>query len=502
MDFIYLSCFLDCITIVLIFFRTHILQDLQPYVCTYKDCEGSDQLFRSRREWSGHEAGHRKLWRCPEHINAVFRSSSNLEDHLHREHPGSFPEEQLSSIIRVGETSAIDLRQACPICFVAATMEGGMQNHIANHLERLAVFVLPKDVDGIEDELDGASSAASRGRSVGSSASQRLISESSYSDSISRQSDNAAYVDSNLASKISQLTSETQALGSETVPLKQEVTNALSADLLTLLPDASNQKMDMFLLSSQQHSEAIPESMKIPKSIKSESGNLIQDGHLELQKQSTNGSEDADRPSTLLQQKGEDFDNALPELPELQADRQQTLPITFDSLAEDQHTENASGGGTDEEKFYYANELSDISDEIENAAQRLTGFAHNIPNFEQEVTIVLSSIASTLEALGKLFTGSENPIRKFTRRTASDLDLLCTVLHSISESVVEMAIQAKYTREFGAPTYKDLWDDFNFHLKNNQGLSFLSLLSLCMSFAGGLSDILRCGSIKIRVGGW
>lgn len=486
MDFIHLSCFLDYITLVLNFFRAHILQDLQPYVCTYKDCKGSDQLFRSRREWSEHEAGHRKLWRCPEHIKAVFLSSSNLEDHLHREHPGSFPEKQLSSIVRVGETSAIDLRQACPICFVATTMEGGMQNHIANHLERLAVFALPKDVDSAEDESDGASSAASRGRSVGSS----------YSDSISRQSDNVAYFDSGIASKISRLTSETQALGSETVPLKQGVTNALSADLLTLLPDASNQKMDMFLLSSQQHSEAIP------KSINSEPENLIQDDHLELQIQSANGSEDADWPSTLLQQKGEDFDNALPELPELQADRQQTLPITFDGLAKDQHTENASGSGTDPEKSYYANELSGISDEIEDAAQRITAFAHNIPNFEQEVTISLSSIASTLEALGKLFTSSENPIRKFTRRTASDLDLLCTVLHSISESVVEMAIQAKYTREFGAPTYKDLWDDFNFHLKNNQGLSFLSLLNLCMSFAGGLSDILRCGSTKIHVGGW
>jgi hypothetical protein len=438
-DFIYLSCFLDCIILVLKKFRTHILQDLQPYVCTYKDCKSSDQLFRSRREWSEHEAGHRKLWRCPEHINAVFLSSSSLEDHLHREHPGSFPEEQLSSIIRVGETSATDLRQACPICFVAATIEGGLQNHIANHLERLAVFALPKDVDSTEDESDGASSAASRRRSIGSSASQHLISESSYSDSISTQSDNAAYLDSDLASKISRLTSETQALSSETVPLEQEVTNALSADLLTLLPDASNQKMDMFLLSSQQHSE-----VAIPESISSEPGKPIRD----------------------------------------------------------QHTENPSGSGTDQEKFYYANELSGISDEIETVVQRLAAFAHNIPDFEQEVIIELSSIASMLEALGEFFTSSEDPIREFTERTASDLDLLCTVLRSISQSVVEMAIQAKYTREFGASTYKDFWDDFNFHLKNNQGPSFLSLLKLCMSFAGGLSDILQCGSIKTHVAEW
>lgn len=46
--------------------RTHLLQDLQPYICTYPDCESSEQLFRSRREWAEHEASHRKAWRCPE----------------------------------------------------------------------------------------------------------------------------------------------------------------------------------------------------------------------------------------------------------------------------------------------------------------------------------------------------------------------------------------------------------------------------------------------------
>ena len=392
--------------LVLNFFRTHILQDLQPYVCTYKDCKSSDQLFRSRREWSEHEAGHRKLWRCPEHINAVFRSSSSLKDHLHREHPGSFPEEQLSSIIRVGETSAIDLRQACPICFVAATMEGGLQNHIANHLERLAVFVLPKDIDSIEDESDGASSAASHGKVVGSGASQHLMSKpvsstesSLLSSNVHRRSGDAHSVKSGISATSSinnpillqtvedaikrlilpdlealreeQRTQQNRSKFERVSQDKQEVTNALSADLLTLLPDASNQKMDMFLLSSKQHSE-----VAIPESISSELGNPIRDDHLGLQKQSTDGPEDADWPSTLPRQKGEDFDHVLPELPELQADRQQTLPVTFNSLTKDQHTENASGSGTDQEKLYYANELSDISDEIENAAQLGTNWKY------------------------------------------------------------------------------------------------------------------------------
>ncbi|KAH5436168.1 ADP-ribose phosphatase [Parastagonospora nodorum] len=147
--------------------RTHLLQDLQPYVCTYPDCDSSEQLFRSRREWADHEATHRKAWRCPEHPNAIYKTSAGLEDHFQREHAESFPESQLSAIVKVGETTTVDARTTCPICSAPADIEGlgDFHNHIANHLERLATFALP---NGREDDSDGASSAASRGRSESS----------------------------------------------------------------------------------------------------------------------------------------------------------------------------------------------------------------------------------------------------------------------------------------------------------------------------------------------
>ena len=45
--------------------RTHVMRDLQPYVCTFKDC--SLRLFSSRHEWFEHElVTHRKLWQCKE----------------------------------------------------------------------------------------------------------------------------------------------------------------------------------------------------------------------------------------------------------------------------------------------------------------------------------------------------------------------------------------------------------------------------------------------------
>lgn len=61
----------------------------------------------------------------------MYQSRGGLEDHLRREHSDSFPEQQLDSIIKVGETSTIDVREKCPICFAAsADIEGlgGLQN--------------------------------------------------------------------------------------------------------------------------------------------------------------------------------------------------------------------------------------------------------------------------------------------------------------------------------------------------------------------------------------
>ncbi|KAF2787070.1 hypothetical protein K505DRAFT_379832 [Melanomma pulvis-pyrius CBS 109.77] len=223
--------------------KTHILQDLQPYVCTYTDCESSEQLFRSRREWSDHEASHRKAWRCPEHPTAVYRSKSGLEDHLRRKHSDSFPETQLNSIINVGETSTVDTREKCPICFVEVDMEAGfhLQNHVANHLERLAAFALPRNVN---DDLDGASSVASRGRSA-STGSQNLSDVSFHSD-IGYVEEEETPADIAKPDSTSLYTSQEQASGSSDIPSAQGI---LSAEMLGHLPDSSQKRLDILFPS-------------------------------------------------------------------------------------------------------------------------------------------------------------------------------------------------------------------------------------------------------------
>jgi len=144
--------------------KTHLLQDLQPYCCTYAECESSEQLFRSRREWAEHEASHRKAWRCPEHPAAMYNSQIGLENHFRHQHSNSLSEIQLSTAVKIGETHTIDTRAKCPICYAPADMDGlgDLNSHIANHLERIAAFALPHSR---EDDSDGPSGIASHGSS-------------------------------------------------------------------------------------------------------------------------------------------------------------------------------------------------------------------------------------------------------------------------------------------------------------------------------------------------
>lgn len=114
------------------------------------------------------------------HPDAVYKSHAGLESHLRRKHLNSFPESQLPTIVKIGETTTVDKRSICPICYAPADIEGlgDFHNHIANHLERIATFALP---NGTGDDSNGASSVASRGRSA-SSDSRNLSSLSSHSD--------------------------------------------------------------------------------------------------------------------------------------------------------------------------------------------------------------------------------------------------------------------------------------------------------------------------------
>lgn len=219
--------------------RTHVLQDLQPYVCTYSECQAPDQIFRSRRDWAEHESSHRKAWRCPEHPEAVFNSNSGLEAHVRKHHGDSVPEGQIPSIVKVGETSTVDLRQKCPICCASVHTEGmgTLQNHIANHLERIAAFSLPIDAD---DDSDGDSSRASRGGTDSSAmpTASRSSEESDYSGYSSEQ-ELGLYTQPDADVTLGHDGTDEQSQGLVASP------GLLSESFIQALPDDSGQRLDL-----------------------------------------------------------------------------------------------------------------------------------------------------------------------------------------------------------------------------------------------------------------
>jgi hypothetical protein len=161
--------------------RTHVMRDLQPYVCTFKDC--SLRLFSSRHEWFEHElVMHRKLWRCNK-CQDECRSSDDFREHLNRNHPGSFStDNQLKTLMIHCEHSVLNVSPSdCPLCdeweFSLRGLNAGVENlvtidhfkkHLGKHLERLALFALPRPGDE-ERERDEAKSGVTENVSEGGS---------------------------------------------------------------------------------------------------------------------------------------------------------------------------------------------------------------------------------------------------------------------------------------------------------------------------------------------
>ena len=141
--------------------RAHLIHDLRPYICTYEDCKNPDQQYDNRHDWIQHENScHRKIWRCPEHSSKAFTQLEQYQHHLHTEHPNSDSHLSEYCILRAGESVMATTDRPCPICFVALDTPKNLQSHIALHLERFALFSLPRSV-ACGDEEDNEGDAAS-----------------------------------------------------------------------------------------------------------------------------------------------------------------------------------------------------------------------------------------------------------------------------------------------------------------------------------------------------
>lgn len=141
--------------------KKHVFQDLRPYICTFEGCDM--KVFADRSSWFSHELqAHRVEWCCPFCPLPPFQSLKSFEGHLASRHTQLFARDHLELLTESCKQSVNSISpHACPFCEEWSTdlenVNPGLtdlvvtlaqfQHHVGSHMEQLALFALPRDLD-------------------------------------------------------------------------------------------------------------------------------------------------------------------------------------------------------------------------------------------------------------------------------------------------------------------------------------------------------------------
>lgn len=122
----------------------HVFMDLEPYQCTFDGCIRADKIFGIREEWFQHELDHHRLhsvWFCQSCANE-FDQREPFELHLREKHKidASHLPAMVSVCQRFSEKRII--YQACPFCGASDMIPQQLKEHVANHMEQLALMTI------------------------------------------------------------------------------------------------------------------------------------------------------------------------------------------------------------------------------------------------------------------------------------------------------------------------------------------------------------------------
>lgn len=97
---------------------------------------------------------HQRNWICLYQCDMSFPSSGLLKQHMIDHHPGTFTESQLPILLDMCERPADPNEvESCPLCGEEMILHV-LRNHVAAHLEDLALFVLPLENDDPNSDAD------------------------------------------------------------------------------------------------------------------------------------------------------------------------------------------------------------------------------------------------------------------------------------------------------------------------------------------------------------
>ncbi|KAF8531430.1 hypothetical protein BDD12DRAFT_644677, partial [Trichophaea hybrida] len=122
--------------------RKHVLRDLQPYACTYPDCDLLEHLFENRDDWYEHEAQqHRVEWFCNVNEHLPYNEQSDFIAHMEKDHLTAFDRRQLSLLRSMFQRPLRNPEGNCNFCLRSCV---NLKSHVARHLEQIALFALPR----------------------------------------------------------------------------------------------------------------------------------------------------------------------------------------------------------------------------------------------------------------------------------------------------------------------------------------------------------------------
>ena len=158
--------------------RRHVLNDLEPYVCVFEDCNDAHRLFRDRAAWLSHmKESHTKQWTCTAagHKLCIFETEQDFEDHMRSDHAAGFKESQLPWLKKRSQGPAASTFASCPLCGYEPAEEKinalinakgsdskqkyerrkivseNVVSHIALHLQAISLKALPWQ-ENVEEE--------------------------------------------------------------------------------------------------------------------------------------------------------------------------------------------------------------------------------------------------------------------------------------------------------------------------------------------------------------
>lgn len=139
---------------------SHFYLDLQPYLCTFENCNRAHKLFGVKQEWFQHELDfHRtqKAWFCARsECKKEFRNQALFELHLKTTH--CIAPAEISLLVdnceRFSLESGSPSQQACPLCRVTYKDSSEWKDHIGHHLEQFALTSIGEDVESGDESDD------------------------------------------------------------------------------------------------------------------------------------------------------------------------------------------------------------------------------------------------------------------------------------------------------------------------------------------------------------